>query len=304
MKKLIFLGAALLLLAIVTVICYHVAAADAEHEAPPVDAAASAERIAAAAPGWVDAAGGIQRLGVRSDGSVRSLYAVEGAKVEAGALLLQLDDSALRLQLRAAQLELQRQQQLRAAAYEQQQRQQQAIAKLAPLVAQQAEPATELQQLQAQMAELDSGLRLADTAIKAAALNLEALTAQLARLQIHAPAQGEVLRVFARVGDSVVVGTPLLWFVASGPQVVRAELDERLLRLVQPGMRAEVQPEYADGPVYRATVLRLARVVGAVQNLPEPRANAQDDRVVEVVLALEGNELLIGQRVLVRILAN
>ena len=271
---------------------------------PPVHANTIPDRIAAAAPGWVDAAGGVLKLGARTEGTVQQVLIKAGAHVAAGALLLQLDDGAMGLAARAAALELKRQEQLHRALSGQRQRLNEDATRLKPLVAQQAEPATELRQLQAQIADLDNQVQAASIAIQSAHLAVEAVQEKLAHLQIRAPENGDVLRVLCRSGDSVSPGNGLVWFAANGPEVVRAELDERLFGRVRPGMRAEVSPEYSNaGRVYAATVQRLARVVGPVQGLAEPRIGTQDDRVVEVVLSLENNEMLIGQRVLVRILS-
>lgn len=305
-RWLLSISALLVLLLCVVVGRWHWHHQHAEHEAAPVTFAP--DRVAAAAPGWVDAAGGLQKLGVRTAGSVLGLHVHEGEKVAAGQVLLQLDDSAVQLQLRAAKVEVERQRMLRAGVITRQARLSHEAAKLELLVVQGAEPATELQQLRASIADLDSELKLAASAIESALIQQQGLNAQVAQHQIKAPARGEVLRVLVHAGDSVAPGTPLLWFAAEGAPVVRAELDERLLPQVRVGMRAEVMPEYAEGVVYAATVQRIARVTGPVQGLPEPRSSATDDRVVEVVLQLQqpvhGQELLIGQRVLVRILAH
>lgn len=275
------------------------------HERPATLAKPVQDRVVAAAPGWVDAAGGVLKLGVRGEGTVQASLVREGAHVTAGALLLQLNDDGMGLAARTAALELKRQVQIREALSSQHRRLHEDAARLRPLVAAQAEPATELRQLQAQIADVDSALQAATLAIQAAHLAAAAVRERQAHLQIRAPQDGDVLRVLCHPGDMVGPGSALVWFAANGPEVVRAELDERLFSRVHSGMHAVVTPEYNNtGRVYSATVQHLARIVGAVQGLPQPHIGTQDDRVVEVVLSLSNSEMLIGQRVLVRVLAD
>ena len=85
-----------------------------------------------------------------------------------------------------------------------------------------------MRQLHTQIADLDSQLRIAQTAIQSARLAQESVRIKLSHLQIAAPANGDVLRVLAREGDAVSAAIPLVWFAATGPEVVRAELDDRL----------------------------------------------------------------------------
>lgn len=270
-------------------------------EAPaPASAAAENDTLVAAAPGWVDVEGGVRRMAVRADGVVRHIAVREGDAVTAGSSLLQLDDSALRLESEAAALDTQRQTQLVETLRAQRRRQLETIERLRPLVAAQAEPADELRQLEAQDADSVAQIEQAKRAAQAAALQQRIVAEKLAQQQIRAPFKGEVLRVLAHEGDAVQAGVPLLWLAADAPLLVRAELDESRVGAVSAGLRAEVSAE-SGGPVYPAQVLRIARVIGPVRSLPEPRVAAQDDRVVECVLSVEGRSLLIGQRVLVRI---
>ncbi len=266
--------------------------------APPV---APPSDVVATAPGWVDVQGGTQHLGARSDGMVQRIAVKDGDTVAAGDLLVQMDDSQAQIDARLAAVELERRRQERSAVQAQLARAEEEQARLAPLVAQQAEAEEELRQARQKVAGLQAQAGLALLAAKSALLQVQQAQDKLQKLALRAPARGQVLRVFAHAGEGVSNGAPLVWFAGEGPLIVRAELDERLFGQVLPGMSAEVLPEYDDSKVYDARVLRVARSVGPVHDLPEVRPAAKDDRVVECVLDLGSANLLIGQRVLVRV---
>ena len=271
------------------------------HGSASAPAAAAPSDIVATAPGWVDVQGGTQRLGARSDGIVQSIAVKDGDTVSAGALLLRLDDQQAQTDAHLAEVELERRRQESSALAEQLSRAREEAGRLQPLVEQQAEPEQELREARQKVSGLQAQAGLALLAAKAAELQLQQAQDKLKRLELRAPAHGQVLRVFAHAGEGVSSGSPLVWFAGDGPLIVRAELDERLFGQVLPGMSAEVAPEYDDSKVYEARVLRVARSVGPVHELPEVRPAAKDDRVVECVLDLGTANLLIGQRVLVRV---
>lgn len=268
--------------------------ADGDRQEPRADAIATA-------PGWVDVEGGLRRLAPAVGGIVVEVAVKEGDVVEAGALLARLDDGEAKLEAESAAIEVARAERERAGAARELGRKRDEARRLAPLVAAQTEPADELRRVHGDVADLESRLALADLAIRSARLKAALADERARRLSVRAPARGEVLRVLARVGDTAAAGSPLVWFAGDGRRIVRAELDERLFGRVRAGMRAEVRAEYDDAVVYPARVLRVARAVGPVEALPEVRPSAKDDRVVECVLELDGDRLLIGQRVLVRV---
>lgn len=271
------------------------------HGDPAASAAASPSDIVATAPGWVDVQGGTQRLSARTDGIVQSIAVKDGDTVAAGDLLLRLDDQQALGEEHLAEVELQRRRQERSALDQQLGHAREEAARLAPLVEQQAEPEDELRQARQKVSGLQAQSGLALLAAKAAVLQLQQARDRLKRLELRAPAHGQVLRMFVHPGEGVSSGSQLVWFAGDGPLIVRAELDERLFGQVLPGMSAEVVPEYDNSKVFTARVLRVARSVGPVHELPEVRPAAKDDRVVECVLDLGSADLLIGQRVLVRV---
>lgn len=259
-------------------------------------------RSVAAAPGWVDAAGGIRRLGVRADGRLDSMSVAEGQKVADGQELLRLDDRALKLQQELSALDVQRAQEHLAALEARRVRAKAALDRLAPLVRAGAETSDELLQARSDLAALESEVQQARGAASAARIQIRIVEGQLDALLLRAPGAGRVLRVLAHPGDSVQAGAPLIWFAAEGAQRVHAELDERLLGTIRVGMHAEVTSEYADVPVHPAIVEQIAPVIGPAQGKLQFHEGPTDDRVVDVLLRLEGEgePFLFGQHVLVR----
>ena len=269
---------------------------------PAATPAAVAATAFAAAPGWVDVEGGTQHLGARTDGVVQDVLVHAGDSVAAKALLLRFDDRQLRIDAQLADLDVQRSRANRSALGAQLQRVREQIKRLQPLVDAQAEPLDALNEQRHAQADLEAQTALAKIAEQTAVLQAQSLHEKLARTELRAPRAGRVLRVSAHAGEAVASGAELLWFAAEGPLIVRAELDERLFGSVQTGMSAQVSPEYDDSKHFPARVLRVARSVGPVRDLPDVRAAAKDDRVVECDLALDADApLLIGQRVLVQI---
>ena len=153
------------------------------------------------------------------------------------------------------------------------------------------------------MAEVD--LRSSIAAVEVARARVVVAQNEVNEYRIVAPLDGRIVQRQARPGNGVSTlnVTPLFSFVPNSPLIVRAELDEQYLSQASPGQRVLIVPECDQFRTMNGTVLRIGRVVG--QRLPpEDPAEKQDTRVVEVVTTLEADSLLIGQRVVVRFLAD
>ncbi len=254
----------------------------------------------AAAPGWVDVQGGTRRLSAKGDGVVSEIAAVSDEPVAAGAVLMRLDEQALRLDEQVIALERKRGQQAVQALSRQLALAEDEALRLRRLVAIQAEAGDVLRQAEAQVQSFKASLQAAQLADDGSRLQQQRLALQLKQRVILAPRRGRVLRAEVHRGESVSVGAPVIWFAPDAPLIVRAEVDERLIAHLKIGMNATVEAEAGDGRIYPAKLLSIARAVGPVRALPEVRAAAKDDRVVECILSLGEVPLLIGQRVIVR----
>lgn len=268
----------------------------------PVASLPDADSVSAAAPGQVDVLGGTRHLSAQADGVVQEVVAASNHQLAAGAILLRLDEHQAQLDEQAAALDVERLQldvasqtaQVRSAAAD--------VERLRPLVAQQAEPAEMLRQAEMQSRNAGNALKLAQIELAAGKLHQHLLAAQREQRLLRAPVAGRVLRVDTHAGESVSRGTPLIWFEPDAAQIVRAELDERLLSRLHVGMRAEVEAEYGGGHVFPAQLTAVADHIGPARLPVDGEVMSHDDRVVECTLSLGASDLLLGQRVVVRFL--
>jgi len=255
------------------------------------------------AKGRIDVAGGMVRLAAPRDGVIHSLHVDEGADVKKGALLAQLDDRQVQLQLAAARNELReietRIQPLRIklAAAERE------LARIEPLMASQAVSRAErddkrdlVSLIKAEIESANAQAAASGTRIKLAALEVDLRA-------VRAPMDGRIIKRYARAGDTAHPGaTPLFLLAPAAARVARVDLEDRFVHAVSPGMNAEVVVEADESRVLKGKVTRVGQAFGVRPPTDDP-AEKVDVRSVELVVTLDTvNPLpLIGQRVLVRI---
>jgi RND family efflux transporter MFP subunit len=158
-------------------------------------------------------------LSTRMAAQVRRVLAQEGQRVAAGTLLISLSDEDLQSQLRAAETGL--------ATVEAHHRRIQA------LQVQKAATPSELEQVQAQVAQAQAGV--------------SALRANIAYTQIRAPFAGVVQSRKVTEGDFVGPGTPLLELVGDGEQELVATISEEEARGLKSGAKVAFDSEGVQG---------------------------------------------------------
>jgi HlyD family secretion protein len=121
---------------------------------------------------------------------------------------------------------------------------------------------------------------------------------------VRAPDNGRIVRRYANpgMGASTLNVTPMFQLQPRTAHIVRAEVEERSLRDVHPGMSVEIVPEADQTRTYRGSVLRIAEVFGARRLQSDDPSQQTDERVVEVVVNAQQAPVLVGQRVLVKFL--
>jgi len=161
----------------------------------------------------------------------------------------------------------------------------------------------------AKLEQVNNGARAEDLAIAQAQLDqakgeLDRATAQLAKTQIRSPVDGIVLKRELREGESVTSLNPLpLARVGDMSQLfVRAEIDELDITSVAVGQHASVSVDAMTGKSFSGKVVRLSKRMGRRMARSDNPAEKQDTRVLEALIALDGEPPLpVGLRVDVKI---
>jgi multidrug efflux pump subunit AcrA (membrane-fusion protein) len=256
----------------------------------------------AVARGRIDIEGGLLSLSMPREGTLAKITVHEGDHVKQGQLLAALDTDSATLAVNAAQAQLeQAQAQLKLLAIKQVAAKQRAQ-RLTAAVAAGAGDGQSADDAREAAAQLDAEQQADRAAQDMADQKLQEARYELKQRSLLAPFDAEVVHVLAQPGASVSPSAgPLFTLLPQKPRIVRAELNESFVGLIQPGMHAEVVADGGSGnTALSAHVLRIGQVYGpaTLENDPQIRANA---RTVECVLAFDQpQDLRIGQRVIVR----
>jgi HlyD family secretion protein len=140
---------------------------------------------------------------------------------------------------------------------------------------------------------LESSLALARADLTSAELALE-------RTRIRAPADGTILNVLARVGETAVP-TPESAVIVFGDMTslrLRAEVEERDAAKVHVGQRVVVKADAFPDKTFEGTVTSISQSLGAPRIATRGPRRPNDVEVVEVMVALDGHPpLFTGMRV-------
>ncbi len=115
--------------------------------------------------------------------------------------------------------------------------------------------------------------------------------------RILAPYDGKVLSVDIKVGDYIVVSTPIGQFAPAGSLVAQTEVDELYANDVKLGMRAEILSQATGMVIAKGTISYLADYLKK-KSLFDDEKTVEDRRVRKAEIKLEnGSQVLIGSRV-------
>lgn len=251
---------------------------------------------------------------------VKAVPLREGARVKAGDLLVQLEDTEQRAAVTQAEAGLQSawtrldsQTQLAAPVAEQQLAQARANAGTAQrdLVRRESlfkqgfigqaqldearraaqVAAAQLQAAEAQAIANKSGAERAsvEARVAEARATLEAARARLAQTRIVAPADALVLERLAEPGQIVQAGTRLMSLSIAGPVQLVAQVDEKYLAQFSPAQAATVSADAYPSQRFKASVLSVAPTVdtqrGSVEvkfSVPEPPTYLRNDMTLSI----------------------
>lgn len=161
-----------------------------------------------------------------------------------------------------------------------------------------------LRQIQARRDATVRGSRAEDIALalarlRAAQARQEQAAAQLERLIVRAPSDGEVLQLKVRAGEySTPSGEPVVVLGDTRSMRARIDVDERDFAAVTVGAEAAVSAEAFGERRFRGRVVEVARRFGRRNVRTDDPAERVDTKVLEVVVALDERDgLVAGQRV-------
>lgn len=265
---------------------------------------ARAPRYVAIAKGQVDLEDGIIRLAASRDGLIREVHVNEGDFVKRGQVLLAIDDQQARLQLEQAQGELEERRAALGPLNARLAVAQREVARVTPLAKTESVSRQELDKAEGEVAVLRSEVMAAQAGVVSAESRVKVAAYEVEQRLVRAPRDGQIVRRQAKPGDgiSTLNVTSLFLFAPESPRIVRADLEERFVPAVAPGMSALISPQGDENRIVRGKVLRIGRVFGKRSVATDDPADKQDVRTVECVLSVEDQDFLIGQRVLVRVL--
>lgn len=133
-----------------------------------------------------------------------------------------------------------------------------------------------------------------------AAAQRDEAAAMLAKTEITSPIDGVVLRKHRRIGEMIseAQDMPILSIGDTSVLRVRAEVDEADIARLKLGQSAWVRADAFGETRFPGRVVRLAAMVGRKKIHTDQPAEKLDDKVLEVLIELEGRpELPVGLRV-------
>ena len=257
---------------------------------------------AAIANGKIDVEGGIIQIAARRGGVVREVYVQEGDMVTEGQILARQEDDEPRLSLQTANADLasaqsqlsQIQVDIRAAERE--------LARMEQLAATNFVAAQRLDQARDAVATARARYNSQQAAVETARARRDQAAYNVELTVIRAPANGRIVRRYANpgAGASTLNVSNMFDLEPEAPRIARAEIVEADIPNVTTDQAVEVTPESDPSKVFVGKVLRRAAVFGARKLASDDPSQRTDERVVEVVVDVGDAPLLIGQRVLVK----
>jgi len=257
---------------------------------------------AAIANAKIDIEGGIIQVAARRGGVVREVLVQEGDRVTAGQILARQEDDEARLSLQSASADVaQAESQLRLINVEISTAQRE-YDRLQKLVATNFVAAQRLDQARDAIASAQARLGAQQSAIQTARARRDQAVYNVELTVIRAPQNGRIVRRYANpgAGASTLNVSNMFDLEPDAPRIARAEIVESDIPNITVGQAVEITPEGDPSKVYIGKVLRRAAVFGARKLASDDPSQRSDERVVEVVVAVNDAPLLIGQRVLVK----
>lgn len=269
--------------------------------------------------GYFDGEKGVAALDPRQAGNVAFVIA-ENKKATKGELLLQIDDRIARLKVKAAEQQLEEAQQL-PKLYEEQYKEAQATLDFAVREAQSRintlkkteGSAAQIEEAQQQLADKKKAgearveqikLQNAPLKIAQAQTQLDEAKAMLDYFKIVAPADGTVLRVNVRQGETLSPAATqhAIEFLPQAPIVVNAEILQEWGRYIKVGEKVDIEDDTYRGPHWQGTVKSISPWYEQNRHPVLEPFRMNDVRTLRCIISVENPEgVRIGQRVRAKI---
>lgn len=262
-------------------------------------------RYAAVALARISIAGGLIHLGVAQPGVIGSVLVHPGDHVRRGQPLIKLNDEAAKDAVTIAQGRLEQaraEAQLAKIRLANARKRAKLLSDAFAAGAGSGEDATHAKNT---ADELAAKLHTARAETVIARGRLDQARHALALHTLTAPIAGDITELHAQPGESVIPQSgPLITLLPDSPRIVSAEINRNFVGKVHPGMEAQVVLDTDSEPVVgMAHVVRIGEVYGPSTLIEDPTRRA-NTRTVKCILHFDKpTKLLIGERVLVRILA-
>jgi HlyD family secretion protein len=256
----------------------------------------------AVAKGRVDVAGGVISLAAQRDGIIREVLVEEGQQVKKDQILAVQDTRQAEIQVGLVKGSMERAQAqlgLVRARYEfalRNAKRHNNAAKEGAVSRQVSDGKhTEAESLKAEFAAAKAAVSVAVAELHQAEFEIEVRN-------IRAPFDGRIVRRNAKPGAglSTLNVTELFQLAPDTMRIIRADVDEEFIDHVRVGMHADVISETDPDQIWSGEVIRIGEVFGSRRQSDDPNER-QDLRVVDTVLVFSGDNVRIGQRVLVKI---
>jgi len=255
------------------------------------------------ARGKIDVDGGLVNIAAKKDGIIKELLVDEGDRVKKDQVLCKQDDIAERLSLdlyKAQVSEAERKVERDSVKLEAAKREDERHKALA---SQNIISKKDFDERHDTLRNTESELAIGKASLESAKRNLAIAEYNIEQRIVRAPADGTILRCEVRPGYGTTSSsnvTRLFVFVPDLPFIVRAELEEKFVRQVKRGTKAEVIPDADETKSYSATVIRVGNYLGPKRMSFDDPNEKSDVRTAECVLSIDSKDLMLQQRVLVK----
>jgi multidrug resistance efflux pump len=261
---------------------------------------ASAPAVVAMARGKIEVQGGLLAVKAGSAGRVVHVAVEEGERVEAGQVLLALDEAPAKQQVSIANAELKRAEAQHKAAAARVPAARELTQRLRQAANAGAADAQRVEDAQQSLQQLEAAVNIARADLAIAQARVAQQQLLLTERSVRAPQAGLVSKLNVTQGAWVSPedAQSLAVLLPERPLQVRAELNERFIDRVSPGMTADIVLE-TDGPAapLRAHVIRIGEVFSASQ-LDDDSGFRTNTRVVDCLLSFDMPPTLrVGQNV-------